>query len=239
MPAPTSGGRNTKSETRRAVQRYRWDTPEYADAFATLLRSSGERVHVYQVLREILSRYPRESRAVDWGAGSGDLTRLLLERCREVYAVEPSPAQRALLAAHCPGANILDGTIMSTILPNPVEVGLISHVYYHVPDHQWGAYTIRAANALSAEGVLIVILNDPDAGSNQMLEQLGAPRFDIYASTTCGAIYGMNRRSGAAGIAMWYSAWSGAILGEGPFPAPFNHERGLKGIVNRMISGPL
>src|SRR5262249_46513502 len=35
---------------------------------------------------------------------------------------------------------------------------------------------------LSADGVLLVVLNDPDAGPNRMLVDFGAPRFDLYAS---------------------------------------------------------
>jgi SAM-dependent methyltransferase len=163
-------------------QRYRWDTPEYADAFATLVRCYEGRAHIDQVVREVATRYPAEARAVDWGAGGGDLTRLLLERFRQVYAVEPSPAQRAALAARCPAARCLEGTILSATLPTPVEVGLISHVYYHVPDHEWGAHTVRAADWLAADGTLVVILNSPDAGPNGMLEFFGAPRFDLFAN---------------------------------------------------------
>ena len=60
--------------------------------------------------------------------------------------------------------------------PTPVEVGLISHVFYHIPDHKWGAYTIHAANQLTEDGVLVVTLKNPDSGCNQMLEYFGAPR---------------------------------------------------------------
>jgi hypothetical protein len=163
------------------VKRFYWDTPEYADAFATLLKCTGERVYVYQILRGIFSNYPAESRAIDWGAGGGDLTSLILEHFRCAYAVEPHPGMRTLLATRCPRAQIFDGTIMSMIPPTPVEVGLISHVFYHVPDHKWGAHTIHAANQLTEDGVLIVTLKDPDSGCNQMLEHFGAPRYNLYA----------------------------------------------------------
>jgi hypothetical protein len=164
------------------VKRFYWDTPEYADAFATLLKCTGERVYVYQILRGIFSNYPAESRAIDWGAGGGDLTSLMLEHFRCVYAVEPHLGMRAVLATRCPRAQIFNGTIMSTTPPTKVEIGLISHVFYHVPDHKWGAHTIHAANQLTQDGVLIVTLKDPDSGCNQMIEYFGAPRYDIYDS---------------------------------------------------------
>jgi hypothetical protein len=166
------------------VKRFHWDTPEYADAFTTLLKCSGERVYVRQTLQEIFSIYPAEAHAIDWGAGGGDLTSLMLEHFQHVYAVEPHPGMRTLLATRCPRVQIFDGTIMSVIPPTQVEVGLLSHVFYHVPDHKWGAYTIHAANQLKEDGVLVVTLKDPDSGCNQMLEHFGAPRYDLYAGLT-------------------------------------------------------
>jgi hypothetical protein len=139
----------------------------------------GERVSVRQLLRELFAAYPAESHAVDWGAGGGDLTSVMLEHFHHVYAVEPHPGMRAVLATRCPSVQILDGTIMSTVLPTRVEVGLISHVFYHVPDHQWGAYTLHAARQLAEKGTLIITLKDVDSGCNQMLEYFGAPRYDL------------------------------------------------------------
>ena len=155
------------------VKRFPWDSAEYAEAFATLGRCSRERVYVRQLLHGIVSAYPGEAHAVDWGAGRGDLTSLLLEHFQQVYAVEPHPGMRAVLTARCPLAQIVDGTLMSTVLPTKVEVGLLSHVFYHVPDHKWGAYTIHAAKQLTENGTLIVTLKNGDSGCNQMLEHFG------------------------------------------------------------------
>ena len=162
------------------VQRFPWDSAEYAEAFATLVRCFGERVYERQLLRELFAPYPAESHAVDWGAGGGDLTNLLVEHFHHVYAVDPHPGMRAVLATRCPLARVVDGTIMSTVLPTKVEVGLISHVFYHVPDYKWGAYTIHAANQLSENGILIVTLKTVESRCNQMLEDFGAPRYDLY-----------------------------------------------------------
>ncbi|MCI0668796.1 MAG: methyltransferase domain-containing protein [Methylococcaceae bacterium] len=162
------------------MQRFDWNTPEYAEAFATLLSCSGERVHLHKLLRALVSNYPKDAHAIDWGAGGGDLTGLLLEYFQTVYAVEPNPEMRAQLSSKHPAARVFDGTIASTVPPARVDVGLISHVFYHVPDHKWGAYTVRAANHLTAHGVLVVALKDPDSGCNRMLEHFGAQRFDLY-----------------------------------------------------------
>jgi hypothetical protein len=143
------------------------------------LRSYGSREHLYAVLRELLARYPSDATAIDWGAGSGDLTRILLERFRTVHAVEPGADLRALLTANCPGAHVIAGTIMTAEPPASAAVGVISHVFYHIPDHQWGAHAIRAANFLTPDGVLLIVLKDSDSGCNRMLEHFGAPRFDL------------------------------------------------------------
>jgi SAM-dependent methyltransferase len=164
------------------VRRYHWNTAEYAAAFAALLGAIGERVYVHRILRDLMARYPRGGHAIDWGAGSGDLTALLLEHFENVYAVEPNPEMRAVLARRCPQARVVPATIMTATPPAAVQVGVISHVFYHIPDHKWGAHVIHAARCLSADGVLLVVLNDPDAGPNRMLADFGAPRFDLYAS---------------------------------------------------------
>jgi hypothetical protein len=162
------------------VKRFHWDSAEYAEAFATLVKCAGERVYERQILREICSAYPAESHAVDWGAGGGDLTSLLVEHFHHVCAVEPHPGMRAVLATRCPRAQILDGTIISTVLSTKVEIGLISHVFYHVPDYKWGAYTIHAAHQLTENGMLIITLKAMDSGCNQMLEHFGAPGYDLH-----------------------------------------------------------
>ena len=92
-----------------AVERFAWASPEYAEAFTALLRCSGERSHLQRFLRALMASYPPDALAVDWGAGVGDLTGLLLERFRRVLAIEPSPALHCILSRRYPRAEILDG----------------------------------------------------------------------------------------------------------------------------------
>jgi trans-aconitate methyltransferase len=119
-----------------AMERYGWDSAEYAEAFAAFLRSYGSRGQLYSLLRDLLAHLPAGSTAIDWGAGTGDLTRVLLEGARTVHAVEPNPALRDTLAANCPAANVIGGTILSAAPSGPVDLAVLSHVLYHIPDHQ-------------------------------------------------------------------------------------------------------
>jgi hypothetical protein len=154
-------------------------SPEYAHAFEILLRNL-ECAETERVLRRIIRSFPRSAKAVDWGAGAGRNTRLLCEWFDTVYAVEPSPTLRIELAKAAPKAMILAGSIQRATLPDQVDLGLVSHVYYHIPDHQWGALTARCASHLTEKGILLVVLKHPQSGCNRMLEAFGAPRFDLF-----------------------------------------------------------
>jgi hypothetical protein len=154
-------------------------SPEYALAFETLLRNL-ECAHTEEILRRVVSHLPRSAKAVDWGAGAGRNTRMLCEWFETVYAVEPSAALRAQLVQAAPSAVVIDGSIQSTALPEQVDLGLISHVYYHIADHEWGGITARCASYLSEHGTLVVVLKHRDSGCNRMLEHFGAPRFDLF-----------------------------------------------------------
>lgn len=161
------------------MKRYEWTTLEYADAFSTLLRCYSTREPLFCLVRSLFDNTPTDAVAVDWGAGTGELTQVLLDKTRTVYAVEPGSQMRATLATTCPKATIINGTILSTVLPQKAHVALMSHVLYHIPDKDWGAHILHAANQLDPQGVLLVVLKDPNSGCNNMLEHFGAPRFDL------------------------------------------------------------
>jgi len=161
------------------MTRYSRGSAEYAQAFAALLRNYASREQLYSALRDLVVQLPADAVAIDWGAGTGDLTRILLERVAAVYSVEPSAPMRSALAANCPAARIIDGTIMSADPPRSAQVAVLSHVLYHVPECEWEAHVTRAANYLSTDGVLLIALKDAESGCNRMLEYFGAPRFDL------------------------------------------------------------
>lgn len=163
------------------VERFHWNTPAYADAFETLLKCSQERQPVYGKLEAIFSNYPDDSKAIDWGAGSGDLTSLLLQHFKHVYAVEPNPAMCDLISVRCPGATVFTSSLIDLMPEERFDIGIISHVLYHIPDYKWGAYIMHAARFLSEQGTLIVTLKNPDSDCNRMLEHFGAASFDLYA----------------------------------------------------------
>lgn len=169
-------------KNRKLFQRFHWADDAYAKAFDTLLGCSGERPYVYAYLKTIMQAYPKQGSAVDWGAGSGDICRLLSEHFDTVFAIEPNAFLRSCLAEFCPNAFLLNGDLNGAVPPRAVEVGIISHVFYHIPDHKWAAYILKAANYLADDGALVVLLKDANSDCNQMLEYFGAPRFDLIST---------------------------------------------------------
>lgn len=158
---------------------YTFDSPLYAEDFQALLRCSSEHVGTEELLAELVAPYDRGAVVVDWGAGSGYLTRLLLERFDNVWAVEPSPAQRAYLCRAAPKAHVVPGTLHDAPVPGQVDLGFIRHVFYHVPEAHWASAILRCAARLSARGLLAVGLKRADTRCNAMLEHFGAMRFDL------------------------------------------------------------
>lgn len=60
-----------------------------------------------QIVTWLLPGHPE--RVVDLGAGTGKLTRALIERAPTVIAVEPDPGMRSVLAQQLPGTSVVDG----------------------------------------------------------------------------------------------------------------------------------
>ena len=59
-----------------------------------------------------------DSEVLDLAAGTGKLTRLLVQRFRRVVAVEPDDAMRAVLAEVVPGGEALAGSAEAVPLPD-------------------------------------------------------------------------------------------------------------------------
>ena len=162
-----------------SVARFDWRSDAYRDAFLTLLRCSSERKDLVPYLEKWLPSQAPKAIGIDWGAGSGDLAKLLLKHCARTFVVEPSQSMRAELKAQCPAALLLDGDLSTAVPPEPIDFGFLSHVLYHTPDASWKSTVIRLAGFLNIGGCLLVTLKKSTSGCNDMLSHFGAPRFDL------------------------------------------------------------
>ena len=97
---------------------------------------------------------------VDVGAGTGAMTRLLLERSANVIAVEPDPKMRAVLETAVPGASAVDGRGEATGLPDHSVDAVVASTSWHWVDPLEGAR--EAARILRPGGVLGAVWTGPD-----------------------------------------------------------------------------
>ena len=97
------------------------------------------------------------------GAGTGFVTRHLLAR-GPVYAVEPSPAMREVLAtelAGAPGLTIVDGDIQKLELPRQFDVILSSRVLIHFDQDDVHDIVSSVTRFLNPGGVFLFDVSTP------------------------------------------------------------------------------
>jgi len=117
-----------------------------------------------------LSR-PRDS-AVDIGAGTGALTRLLVSRIRNIVAVEPDPRMGAVLAARVARANVLVGRAEALPLRNASVDAVVGSSMWHWVDEERAA--TEAARVLRPGGVLGLLWSGPDRSHGWLADLLAA-----------------------------------------------------------------
>lgn len=123
-------------------------------------------------VRWALGSEPR--RAVDLGAGTGKLTRVLVEAGHDVVAVEPDPLMRAQLGLSLPGVRVLAGSGEAVPMPDgSVDAVLVAQAW-HWMDH--GRAAVEVARVLRPGGHLVVLWNlrDPRSPLNQAYHEVVA-----------------------------------------------------------------
>jgi ubiquinone/menaquinone biosynthesis C-methylase UbiE len=101
------------------------------------------------------------SMAVDVGAGTGKLTRLLVGRVGEVVALEPAGNMLAKLREVVPQAHAVEGTAEALPFPDgSVDLVVAGHAFHHFV---WGAALEEMHRALRRRGWLALVwsLADP------------------------------------------------------------------------------
>lgn len=99
-------------------------------------------------------------RVLDLGAGTGKLTRQLVERGLDVVAVEPSPQMGAELAVAVPRAELVEGSAECIPLPDLAVDAVLVGSAFHWFDHELALAEIR--RVLRPGGRLGLVGNHPD-----------------------------------------------------------------------------
>jgi SAM-dependent methyltransferase len=111
---------------------------------------------------EVLDLLPLGSEAavLDLGAGTGKLTRVLVERYADVTAVEPLDGMRSILQRVVPGALTLPGSAEQIPLDDASVDGVFVAQAFHWFDHDRALPEI--ARVLRRGGILVLVANRPD-----------------------------------------------------------------------------
>ena len=127
---------------------------------------------------------PRSATVLELGAGTGKLTRLLVERFDQVVAVEPADGMLGLLRQTCPGADVRPGSAEAIT----VETGSVDAVYASESFHWFdGARAIpEIERVLRPLGILVLMWNVPGgptepstADAERLLEDAAPPRDEL------------------------------------------------------------
>jgi 2-polyprenyl-3-methyl-5-hydroxy-6-metoxy-1,4-benzoquinol methylase len=103
-----------------------------------------------------------DDRIIDVGAGGGRLAIPLAHRCREVVAIEPSPAMRAVLAEGMTRHGVTNVRIVATTWEEatiePAPLVFAAHVTYGVrPIEPF----LRKVDALATRHAALIVMRDP------------------------------------------------------------------------------
>ncbi|MGZ4689088.1 MAG: class I SAM-dependent methyltransferase, partial [Acidimicrobiia bacterium] len=99
-------------------------------------------------------------RVVDLGAGTGALTRLLIDRADEVVAVEPDDRMRSVLTAEVPGARAVKGRGESMPLPDSCADAVLASSSWHWMDPIPTLHEV--ARVLAPGGLVGAVWSGPD-----------------------------------------------------------------------------
>jgi SAM-dependent methyltransferase len=103
--------------------------------------------------------FPLTATVLDLGAGTGKLTRLLLDRFDRVVAVEPAPAMRRILVTLCPQAETCAGQARNIPLRDgSVDAAFAAEAFHWFDDDQALA---EIARVLRVNAPLVLLWNLP------------------------------------------------------------------------------
>jgi hypothetical protein len=151
----------------------------YHRALQVFLDHTDQKAAARARLDRLVAGLPARRVFIDAGAGNGKVTQWFTDDFRRTIAVEPNPFLRDELKRACPDAEVLPEAILEAKPSAAGDLVLCSHVFYYVDGADWPASLERLGAWLSPEGLLVVILQNPETDCMQMLDSFMGRRFDL------------------------------------------------------------
>jgi SAM-dependent methyltransferase len=170
-----------------------------------------------------------EATVVDVGAGTGKLTRLLVERFARVVAVEPLRPMRELLAASLPRVDAREGTAERLPLGDGDAAAVFVAEAFHWFDGP--AALAEAARVLAPGGGIVLLWNLPAGGWDPPLPDRARALFREAISR------GGEPGGPAVQQGQWRDAFAGSAFGElHPVELTHQFERDRDGLIANAMS---
>lgn len=92
-------------------------------------------LHYDEILDEVASR--AIGTVLEFGVGTGNLTKRLIDRGHKVYGVEPSEEMRAIAKQKIPGLQVWDGDFLNfPEINEPINSIVSSYAFHHLTDEE-------------------------------------------------------------------------------------------------------
>jgi putative AdoMet-dependent methyltransferase len=145
--------------------------PEYEEVFA----------NYEQILDEVASR--AFGTVVEFGVGTGNLTKRLIARNLKVYAVEPSQEMRAIAKRKLPQITLLDGDfLMFPTIDEPIHTFTSTYAFHHLTDEEKDKAIALYSELLAPGGKVVfgdTVFEDENARAQIMEEAKTAGHFRL------------------------------------------------------------
>ncbi|MFS0752279.1 class I SAM-dependent DNA methyltransferase [Oceanobacillus sp. 1P07AA] len=110
--------------------------------------------HYDQILSEVVEK--SQHRVLEFGVGTGNLTKQLLKEGKSVIGIEPSTAMREIAQKKLPDITILDGDFINfPKLTMPIDSIVSTYAFHHLTDEEKEQAIRQFQEVLEPKGVVV------------------------------------------------------------------------------------
>ncbi|MBA4537886.1 class I SAM-dependent methyltransferase [Bacillus aquiflavi] len=157
---------------------------EWASCYdETVLGKDREYEEVFAQYEQILTTVANKASGcvLEFGVGTGNLTKKLLTNGKTVYGVEPSKGMREIAQQKLPTAKIIQGDFLNFEIPEtPIDTIVSTYAFHHLKDNEKGQALNKYRKILKNSGKIVfadtVFLNE--AAKEQKIREAESNGFD-------------------------------------------------------------